>query len=243
MRISTSSRLSCLAILALGSLACAKAAPSGGAGTFRGVATGVREIGVLEITIEEADKGPLPASGTLSFPSKSYSLTGTLDKSKAELSLSSSDGYKLVGESRPDYTTGGYTNVAGDEVGAFALLPQIADSTVTLFCGTMINTSETDTKGVVLPLAICGIPGGGAICVGPNYAWRGSLASDNEVRCSATGGALIEGNVNASNGNKWGTVENYGNWTVTPCASNGAGGGDAGVPDSAPSSGAADAEN
>jgi hypothetical protein len=243
MRISTSSRLPRFAILALISLACAKEAPSGGAGTLRGVATGLQEIGVLEITIEEAEKGPLPASGTLSFPSRSLSLTGTLDKSKAKLSLSSSEGYQLVGESRPDYTYGGYTNAKGDEVGTFALLPQTADATVALYCGSMISQSENDTKGVVLPLAICGIPGGGAICVGPNYAWRGGLAADNEVRCSATGGPVIEGNVNASNGNKWGTVENYGTWAVTPCASNGAGGGDGGVPDSAPASGAADAEN
>jgi hypothetical protein len=222
-------RISKLAMFALLSLACAKSPPSGGPGTYRGVATGTKEIGILEVTVTESDKGPLPATGTLKFPSKSLALTGTLDKSKTELSLSSSDGYKIVGESRPNYAYGAYQNATGEDAGAFGLLLQTESSPIEFFCGSFVDASDNDSKGTTLPLGITAVPGGGAICVGPNFAWLGGLGTDNSLSCTSTGGAVIEGNLNTT-ANPWGTGQTYGTWVVAPCASNG-GGGDGGVQD------------
>jgi hypothetical protein len=216
-----------LAMPALLFLACAKGPQSGDAGHYLGVATNRNEIGILDVTVAEADKGPLPATGTLKFPSKTITLTGTLDQSKTQLSLSSSDGYTLVGESRPTYAFGSYKNATDEEQGSFGLIPQPATSSpVQLYCGSYWDT--TVTQQTSYPLAITATAGGNALCVGQNFAWVGVLGTDDSVAC-AFGGGTFNGNVNTA-GNPWGTGEHYGSWTVSPCADNGAGG-DGGVSD------------
>jgi hypothetical protein len=222
-------------------LACAKSPPSGGAGTYRGVAANLKEIGVFEVTVQEADKGPLPATGTLKFPSKTVELTGTLDKSKTQLTMTSGSDYSVVGTSRPGYVRGAYQNAKGDDVGSFGIILQGEGTSVELFCGSMLDTTDTETKGLTMPLAIAAVPGGYAVCVGQTFSYLGGFASDEKVLgCTQANEAQINGDVTATSGNKWGTGTVYGSWTVSPCADNGAGGSDAGVPDGAV---AADASN
>jgi hypothetical protein len=228
--------LPCLAkltVLTLSFLACAKGPPSGGPGSYRGVATGAEEIGILEVEVTESEKGPLPATGTLKFPSKTISLTGIIDQSKTELVLTSSDGYKIVGLSRPTYAFGSYTDATGDDTGSFALFLQNAGSSVELFCGSgsFDITADATTTRVTLPLAVTATPGGQAYCVGPNFVLSGGLGTDKTLKCASSAGELMEGKVDSQT-NAWAGAGPTGTWAVTPCASNGRGG-DAGVPEDA----------
>jgi hypothetical protein len=228
---------------------CAKKPPTGGPGTYRGVLAGVSEIGIVDVTVEAAEIGPLPASGTLSIGGTVMSLSGSLDQSKSTLSLSSTEGYKLTGDSRPAYSSGTYEDPQGG-LGNFGLFLVTADpSSVQLLCGSFVWTAPTGTSPTAFAAAVT--PAGAAMCVGPGIAWVGTVNSSGNLVCQQ-GGGLIGGNVNADGGNKWGLgVDNDGNgnwgtWTVAPCGSGVAGGGvDAGVdsaPDSAVDSAAADAE-
>ncbi len=201
-------------------MACAKGPPSGGAGIYVGVVANTKEIGLMEVTVGDSAKGPLPATGTVKFPSRIITLTGTLDKSKTQLLLSSSVGHTMVAESRPDYALGQYKNAQDEEdQGAFALLLQNTEIPVESFCGSHTNTSADEA--FTHPLAVAASPGGQAICVGPNFTWLGSLGTDDVLRCVSSGGGMFEGNVN-STGNPWGTNDYTGTWAVTPCASDGA---------------------
>jgi hypothetical protein len=176
----------------------------------------------------------LPATGTLKFPSKTIELTGTLDKSKTQLTMTSGSDYSLVGESRPGYVRGSYKNAKGDDVGSFGIVLPGEGAPVGLFCGSMLVTSDTDTKGLTMPLAIAGVPGGDAVCVGFTFSYLGGFATDNKtVGCTMINSAQINGDVTATTGNQWGTGIEYGTWTVTPCADNGASSVDGGVPDGA----------
>jgi len=204
------------ALFALLPLACAKGPASGGPGSYHGVATGKDEIGILEVLVTEADQGPLPATGTLKFPSKTLSLTGTLDKSQTLFSLASTDGYKLVALSRPAYAIGSYTSDTGEDAGSFALLLVTADNPVDLYCGRIVDTSGE--APVSQPFAITATSGGQAVCVGHGFAYVGSLSSHHALDC-AFGSAVFEGNVDFKSGNMWGTGTNYGTWSVTPCTS------------------------
>jgi hypothetical protein len=229
--------LPCIAkftVLALLSLACAKSPPSGGPGTYQGVVANVaNEIGLLDVEVTESDKGSLHAEGTLKFPNRTLSLTGTLDRSKTLLSLSTSDGYKIDGLSRPSYSYGSYTDSTGNDTGSFALLFQTSGSTIERYCGSGSFTIPVDasTQDITLPIAITAISGGEAFCVGPNFMLMGGLGTDKAISCAAPSGGLIEGNINNKD-NPWDTGGPAGKWTVIPCASNGAVG-DAGIPDDA----------
>lgn len=221
-----------LPLVALLFLACAKEPPSGGPGSYRGVATGAEEIGILEVEVTESEKGSLPATGTLKFPSKTLSLTGIINKSKTTLELTSSDGYKVVGLSRPTYAYGSFTNATGDDTGSFALfLP--STGSVESFCGTgsFDVTADATTTKVTLPLAVTATPGGQAFCVGPNFVLTGTLGTDKALSCVDVSSGLLEGKVDSPT-NAWAAAGPTGTWAVTPCASNGRGA-DAGVPEDA----------
>jgi hypothetical protein len=203
-------------------LGCANKPPTGGSGTYRGVMVGVTEIGIVQITVGAAPSGPLPASGTIEIGGTVISLSGTLDRSHASLSLSSTTGYLLEGDSRPTYVLGAYQSP--QDAGSFALFLEPADgSPVLLFCGSFAVTSTTNATP--LPFAVAAVPPKNAFCVGPGFAWFGSLDGNATLSCESSGG-LFSGNTNADGGNLWGTGDNYGTWTVAPC---GGGADDAGV--------------
>lgn len=225
--------------VALASLSCANKPPTGGPGTYRGVLVGVTEIGILQITVGDAPSGPLPASGTIELGGTVVSLSGTLDRSRASLSLSSTTGYQLSGDSRPTYVFGSYQ--APQDSGSFALFLEPADgSPVQLLCGSYTSTSTTDTSP--RPFAVAAVPPGYAFCVGPSFAWPGSLNASDTLSCENGGGGLFLGNTNADGGNQWGTGSVYGTWTVAPCGGGAADGGVDSGTDNAPDAAAADGE-
>ena len=211
------------AAVALASLSCASKPPSGGAGTYRGVLVGTSQIGILEITVANASSGPLPASGTIELGGTAVSLSGTLDRSKASISLASTDGYQLTGVSRPAYVFGTYSHSAQD-AGSFALFLESANSDpISLFCGSFVDTSTTTTTpSTPFPFGVTVTTSGAAICVTPGFAWFGSMDKNETLTCESSGG-LFYGNVNADGGNQWGTgTDNqgngdYGTWTLAPC--------------------------
>jgi hypothetical protein len=236
------------ATVALASLSCASKPPSGGAGTYRGIIVGISQIGILEVAVAEASSGPLPASGTIALGSTEVSLSGTLDRSSASLSLSSTDGYQLAGVSRPAYVFGSYAHSAQDS-GSFALFLDSASSDpISLFCGSFVDTSSTATvPSTPFPFGVTVTHSGAAICVTPGFSWFGSMDANETLVCQS-GGGLFSGNVNADGGNNWGTgVDSqgngdYGTWTLAPCAGSAAtdGGVDAGASDDGAADGATD---
>jgi len=217
------------AVLALLSSSCAKKPASGGTGTYRGVMVGSSAIGIVDVTVAEAASGPLPASGTITMGNTVVSLTGALDQSKSNLSLSSTDGYQLSGDSRPAYVDGTFSNQVSQDSGSFALflLPPNS-SPIQLYCGSFVWTNPTGTSPNLFAAAVT--PVGDAFCVGPALTWPGGLDSNGNLVCEQSLG-LISGNVNADGGNQWGTgVDQEGNgswgtWTVEPCGGASADGG------------------
>jgi hypothetical protein len=225
-------------VLALLCLACASDPKAGGPGTYRGVIVGIGEVGTIEVTVGEASSGPLPASGTIVFQTRTVALTGTLDRAKTSLSLASADGYQLTGQSRKQYVFGSFH--AAQDSGNFALFLVPADGTpVQLLCGSLNLTSTSDAPA--LPFGVTAVAPGAAICVSPSFAIFGSLDSANALSCAASG-AAFNGEVNADAGGQWGTGEIYGNWTLQPCRVGASDGGvdneaDAGMDSSTPDAG------
>jgi hypothetical protein len=192
---------------------------------------GAGEMGTLDVTVGEAASVPLPASGGLLFlDGRSESLTGALNQSNASLSLSSTTGYQLTGDSRPGYAYGSYQYQSLEDYGEFALLQEPpGGSSIKTFCGSFVSTASTDASPI--PFAITAVPDGGAICVGPNFAWYGYMDPFGYVSCSV-GSGLFYGNANADAGNKWGTGTTNGDggtWMVTPCGGSTSAGQDGGV--------------
>ena len=244
VRLAPALRSFAFATVALASLSCASKPPSGGAGTYRGVLVGTSQIGILEITVANASSGPLPASGTIELGGTVVSLSGTLDRSNASISLSSADGYQLTGVSRPTYVFGTYSHGTQD-AGSFALFLESANSDpISLFCGSFVDTSTTATlPSTPLPFGVTVTTSGAALCVTPGFAWFGSMDKNETLTCQS-GGGLFNGNVNADGGNNWGTGiddqgnGDYGTWTLAPCG--GSAGTDGGVDGGATDDGAAD---
>jgi hypothetical protein len=244
VRLAPALRGFAFAAVALVSLSCASKPPSGGAGTYRGVLVGTSQIGILEITVAEASSGPLPASGTIELGGTVVSLSGTLDRSNASISLASTDGYQLTGVSRPAYVFGTYSHGAQD-AGSFALfLESPSDSPISFFCGSFVDTSTTTTlPSTPLPFAVTVTSPGAALCVTPGFAWFGSMDTTTDTLTCQSSGGLFYGNVNADGGNQWGTgVDDqgdgdYGTWTLAPCG--GSAGTDGGV-DAGATDGSAD---
>ncbi|HEX7599168.1 MAG TPA: hypothetical protein VF518_13210, partial [Polyangia bacterium] len=203
------------AVVALFCLACASKPPSGGPGAYRGVIVSASEIGIIDLTVGEAASGPFPASGSIRYTARTVALSGTLDRSQTAISLASAEGLKLEGESRPKYMFGSFQGPAGaTDRGSFALLLEPSDGIpVQLYCGSYTFTSSTTSP---LPFAVTAVAPGSAICVGADFAWFGSLDPSGYLSCAISGG-IYQGDVNADAGNPWGTGQNYGNWTVTPC--------------------------
>ena len=209
-------------VLALVPLGCASKPPTGGPGTYRGVLAGVTEIGTVEVTVEEAGSGLLPASGTINLASTVVSLSGTLDQSNASLSLASTDGYQLAGISRPTYVFGSFQDP--QDSGSFALFLESASSSpIRLFCGSFIDTSSTGSfPSSTFPFGVTATPSGLAFCVSPGFTWFGALDASDTLSCQSGSGAFF-GNTDADGGNQWGTgVDNqgngdYGTWTLAPC--------------------------
>ncbi|HJX54999.1 MAG TPA: hypothetical protein VJ801_19730 [Polyangia bacterium] len=222
------------ASVALASLSCANKPPTGGPGTYRGVLVGSSGIGTVQVTVAEAASGPLPASGTIDFGGTAVYLSGTLDQSRASISLSSTTGYHLAGDSRPTYIFGSFESP--QDTGRFALFLEPADaSPVKLFCGSYTSTTTTSSS----PFAVTAVPLGYAICVGPNFVWFGNLDASDSLSCQS-GGGLFLGNTNADGGNQWGTGNDYGTWALAPCAAGAADGGVDGGTDNVPDAGAGD---
>jgi len=210
-------------------LGCASKPTSGGPGIYRGVLVGVGEMGTMDVTVGEAASGALPASGGLvDLDGTAVTLSGALNQSNASLSLSSTTGYQLTGDSRPGYANGSYQSPLGP--GEFALLLEPASgSSIKTFCGSYVSTASTDASPI--PFAITAVPDGGAICVGPNFAWYGYMDPFDYVSCSV-GSGLFYGNANADAGNQWGTGTTDGDggtWMVTPCGSSTSAGQDGGA--------------
>jgi hypothetical protein len=213
--------------VALASLSCANKPPTGGPGTYRGVFVGTSGIGIVQVTVAEAASGPLPASGTIDFGGTAVSLSGTLDQSNASISLFSTTGYLLAGDSRPTYVFGSFESP--QDTGRFALFLEPAGaSSVKLFCGSYTSTTNTTTSSI--PFAVTAVPLGYAMCVGPNLVWFGNLDASDSLSCQS-GGGLFLGNTNADGGNQWGTGNDYGTWALAPCAAGAADGGTDNVPD------------
>jgi hypothetical protein len=192
---------------------------------------GAGEMGTLDVTVREAASGPLPASGGLLFLNgSSESLAGALDQSNARISLSSTTGYQLTGDSRPAYAYGSYQYQSSEDRGEFALLPEPpSGSSIKTFCGSYVSTASTDASPI--PFAIAAVPEGSAICVSPTFTWLGFMDAADTVSCSA-GTGLFYGNANVDAGNQWGTGTadgDGGNWIVGPCGSGTGGGPDAGA--------------
>jgi hypothetical protein len=216
-------------------LGCASKPTAGGPGSYRGVLVGAGEMGTLAVTVTGSASGQLPASGGLvDMDGTTASLSGMLDQDNDSLSLSSTTGYQLGGDSRPGYVLGGYQGPVWN--GQFALLEQLdGGGSVRTFCGSYV--SNTTAGATPMPFAIAGVAGGSAFCVGYNFAWLGSMDASDIVSCSV-GTGLFYGNANADAGNQWGTGTedgNSGTWAVVPCGADASGGLDGG------SSGAADA--
>jgi hypothetical protein len=244
--------LGCLAAVVLASLACASKPGAGGPGVYRGVVVTGSETGTLEVVVGEAGGSPFPASATLSFANRTAVLSGTLDSSQTKLSLSSSEGYQLTGQSRPKYVAGSYAGPAGaNDNGSFGLSLVPADGTpIRLVCGKFVMTTTISatttgttttiaTNPTILPFAVTALAPGPALCVGPNFTWSGSLGVDGNLYCSSYGGE-VGGNVDNMNTDAsypWTTTTNSGTWTVAPCGSLPADGGigdDAGADGAAP---------
>jgi hypothetical protein len=201
---------------------CASKPPSGGPGTYRGVIVDSAEIGSIEVTVGEASSGPLPASGTISLDGATVSLSGTLDRANTKVSLSSTDGYQLDGDSRPAYVFGSFHGP--QDKGSFALFLEGANSSpIRSFCGSFVWTSPANPPS---PFAVAATSSGSAMCVGPNFMWFGNLDAHGSLSCEGAGNDLALGNVDVDAGNNWGTGNEYGSWTVAPC-----GAGAVGVPD------------
>ncbi|MGB8297328.1 MAG: hypothetical protein WCG85_18015 [Polyangia bacterium] len=216
-------------------LGCASKPTAGGPGSYRGVLVGVGETGTLTVAVTGSAGGQLPASGGLvDVDGTTASLVGMLNQDSASLSLSSTTGYQLGGDSRPGYVLGGYRGPVWD--GQFALLEQPdSGGSVKTFCGSYV--SNTTAGASPMPFAIAAVAGGSAFCVGYNFAWLGSMDADEYVSCSV-GTGLFYGNANADAGNQWGTGTedgNSGTWSVVPCGADAGGGPDGGA------SGASDA--
>jgi hypothetical protein len=219
---------------------CASKPPAGGPGTYRGVLAGMSEIGTVDVTVEEAASGPLPAIGTIDFGSTVVSLSGTLDQSNASISLSSTDGYHLRGDSRPTYVLGSYQGP--QDAGKYALFLEAVDSgSIRLFCGSFVDTGKTAASATPYPFAVTVMPSGSAFCVTQGFTWFGNLDANDTLSCES-GSGLFAGNANADAGNQWGMgVDkqgngNYGTWTVVPCGgstSPGPDGGASGADDAA----------
>jgi hypothetical protein len=213
------------AVLALLSLSCANKPPSGGPGTYRGVLVNSTSTGSIDVTVGEASRGPLPASGALVLGGTTVSLSGTLDRSNATLSLSSTDGYQLTGDSRPAYAFGSFTS--SQDRGSFAMFLEPANSSpVLLFCGSFFWKVPTDTSPS--PFAVAATPSGGAMCVGPSFVWFGNLNGYDALACEGNATSVILGNVDVDAGNHWGTGDDYGSWTVASCGASAADGPDGG---------------
>jgi hypothetical protein len=213
--------------LAISPLGCANKPPTGGPGIYRGVLVG-NSVGIVDVTVVEAASGPLPATGAIDFGSIVDSLSGTLDRSSASISLSSADGYQLDGVSRPTYIFGSY-NQGSLDAGTFALFLEASDSSpIRFLCGSYIDSGTTTPTQY--PFAVTATSSGLAFCVTPGFSWFGALAADGTLSCQS-GGGLFSGNTNADAGNQWGTgVDNsgngdYGTWTVAPCRAGAADGG------------------
>jgi len=89
-------------------LGCASKPTAGGPGSYRGVLVGAGEMGTLAVTVVGSASSQLPASGGLvDMDGTTASLSGMLNQDNASLSLSSTTGYQLGGESRPGYVLGG----------------------------------------------------------------------------------------------------------------------------------------
>lgn len=213
------------AVLALLSLSCANRPPSGGPGTYRGVLVNSIATGSIDVTVGEASRGPLPASGTLVLGGTTVSLSGTLDRSNATLSLSSTDGYQLTGDSRPAYAFGSFTS--SQDRGSFAMLPEDANSPVRLLCGTFFWTAPANSSPS--PFAVTATPSGAAMCVGPSFVWFGNLNGYDALACEGSATSVVLGNVDLDAGNHWGTGEDYGSWTLAPCGGDAADGPDGGA--------------
>jgi hypothetical protein len=214
-------------------LGCASKPTAGGPGSYRGVLVGVGELGTLAVTVAGSANGQLPASGGLvDADGTTASFSGMLNQDNSSLSLSSTTGYQLGGDSRPGYVLGGYQGPLGG--GQFALLEQPDGSgSVKTFCGSYVSTT---TAGVApMAFAIAAVAGGSAFCVGYNFAWLGSMDASDIVSCSV-GTGLFYGNANADAGNQWGTGTedgNSGTWAVVPCGADASGGPDGGTRDAA----------
>jgi hypothetical protein len=222
------------AALTLTPMGCANNPAAGGPGTYRGVLVGATEIGTMEVTVAEASSGPLPASGTMDLAGTAVSLSGALDRSQASLSLSSTAGHQLAGVSRTEYALGTYQGP--QESGSFALLLEAdSGSPVRLFCGSLVLTSSTGTGPI--PFGVAATPSGSAFCVAPGFVWFGELDASGALSCENRGGVFF-GDVNAEDGNQWGTGSNYGTWTVAPCGGGAPDGGADGGPNSSPDAGA-----
>ena len=192
---------------------CASKPPSGGPGTYRGVLVNSADIGFLEVTVDEASSGPLPASGTLVLSGTTVPLSGTLDRSNTEISLSSTDGYQLNGDTRPAYIFGAYHSP--QDQGTFALFREDASSApIRNFCGSFVWTSPANPPS---QFAVTATSSGAAMCVGPNFMWFGSLDAYDSLSCEGAGNDLALGNVDVDAGNNWGTGNEYGSWAVAPC--------------------------
>ena len=210
-------------------LGCASKPTAGGPGSYRGVLVGAGEIGTLAVTVAGSATSSLPASGGLvDLNGSTASLSGTLNQGNASCSLSSTAGYQFDGDSRPEYVLGGYHGPLGG--GEFALLEQPdSGGSVKTFCGAYVSSSSTTATPI--PFAIAGVPDGAAVCVGPNFAWLGTMDSAEDVSCSV-GTALFYGNANADAGNQWGTGTSDGDngtWAVTSCGPDAGGGSDGGT--------------
>jgi len=217
------------AVLALLSLGCAKKPPSGGAGTYRGVVVSSTSTGSIDVTVGEASRGPLPASGTLVLGGTTVSLSGTLDRSNATLSLSSTDGYQFTGDSRPAYAFGSFTS--SQDRGSFAMYLEPANSSpVLLFCGSFFWTAPANSSPS--PFAVAATPSGAAMCVAPSFVWFGNLDGNDALACEGSATSMILGNVDVDAGNQWGTGTSDGDngtWAVTSCGPDAGGGSDGGT--------------
>jgi hypothetical protein len=210
-------------------LGCASKPTAGGPGSYRGVLVGADEMGTLAVTVVGSASSQLPASGGLvDMDGTTASLSGMLNQDNASLSLSSTTGYQLGGDSRPEYVLGGYEGPLGG--GQFALLEQPdSGGSMKTFCGSYV--SSTTAGAAPMPFAIVAVAGGSAFCVGYNFAWMGYMDASDTVSCSASTG-LFYGNANADAGNQWGTGTyqgDNGTWAVGPCGADAGGGPDGGA--------------
>jgi len=129
-----------------------------------------------------------------------------LNQDNASLSLSSTTGYQLGGESRPGYV------LVGMRVRWGAGNSPCWSSRQRRLVKDFLWKLRLKHHGCAapIPFAIAAVAGGSAFCVGYNFAWMGNMDASDTVSCSASTG-LFYGNANADAGNQWGTGTSDGN--------------------------------